>query len=285
MTYNELFILTLYPIILLLYCTGYYYRKGVDMANIKNIREYMTTWDRYTYEEGLKYCYHLSDATKKATLAILEKQKLISKKMNGKSSQNLIVNENKIDIVFSDIFSSMKDYISPALYIAEIVDECLSKKLDDDLICGIVGRGLRALPSFIRELDLEEKVLELLPGATSYRSPDEDVIGHTDILLRYNEKIYRLWSYQCSQRGLYNTVSRIRGERGNLLPGIHVLCPVNINSKTDIISLHDWKLHSDNYIKQVVDCINSKRYQNYNTIKHLNSYDNLFEHINKFVIQ
>lgn len=254
------------------------------MSNIKNIREYMTTWDRYTYEEGLKYCYHLSADAKKVTLAILKKQKLISKKMNGKSSQGLIVNENETYIVFSDIFSSMKGYISPALYIAKIVDECLSKQLDTDYICGIVGRGLRALPSFIRELDLEEKVLELLPGATSYRNPVEDVIGHTDILLRYNERIYRLWSYQCSKRGLCHTVSRLRGERGELLPGIHVLCPVNINSETDIISLHDWKLHSDNYIRQVVDCIDSKKYQNYHYIQHLDQYDNFFKHINKFVI-
>ena len=159
------------------------------------------------------------------------------------------------------------------------------KKIDDDLICGIVGRGLRALPSFIRELDLEAKVLELLPGATSHRSPSEDTLGHTDILLCYNKKIYRLWSYQCTEHGLNNTVSRLQGKRGKLLPGIHVLCPVNINSKTDIVSIHDWKLHSGDYIKQVVNCINSEQYQKYNTIKQLSSNDDLFKHIDKFVIR
>ena len=255
------------------------------MANIKNIREYMAKWDSCTYEEDLKNCCDLSDKTQKTTLDILEKQNLISKKMNGKSSQNLIVKEDKIDVIFSYIFSSMGDNISPALYIAKIVDECLSKKLDDDLICRIVGRGLRSLPSFIRELDLEEKVLECLPGATSYRSTAEDVIGHTDVLLHYNKRIYRLWSYQCTEHGLNNTVSRLQGKRGKLRPGIHVLCPVNINSEADIVSIHDWKLHSDDYIKQVVNCINSEQYQKYNTIKQLNSNNDLFKHVDKFVIQ
>ena len=97
-------------------------------------------------------------------------------------------------------------------------------------------------------------------------------------------KIYRLWSYQCTEHGLNNTVSRLQGKRGKLRPGIHVLCPVNINSEADIVSIHDWKLHSDDYIKQVVNCINSEQYQKYNTIKQLNSNNDLFKHVNKFVI-
>ncbi len=58
-------------------------------------------------------------------------------------------------------------------------------------------------------------------------APDEDIARHTDVLLKYNGSVFRIWLYQFSFAGLPHDIERILGRRGELPPGNHVLCPLN----------------------------------------------------------
>lgn len=247
------------------------------MQNIENIRYYIMKWKQLTYRQGLDNCYAIKKNIKvyDTTIQVLKVQQLEYKVMDGNSVKNIPVkNEGKTDIIFSDIFWKLiENYISPASYVATIVKACVDNNiLDVYEIAGIAGRGLRAFPSFLRELDLTYKFTKHFPDAKIINSPTQDVREHTDILIKNNDCDYRIWSYQNFERGLINTASRLRGTRGSIPDGIHVLCPIDIGNEFEREELEGWYFYSERYVNYLCEMIILEKPDDYSFVSKMSEY-------------
>lgn len=247
------------------------------MLTIGDIRKYMTVWKQQTYRSGLEYCYAIKKdkQTYDLTIEVLQLQKLDDKAMDGTSVQNIpIKNEGKVDVIFTDIFWDIAgEYITPVYYVASIVKQCVKRNiLNSEQVAGIVGRGLRSLPSFLREMDLTYKISCLFPEAEITNGPEQDVSEHTDILIKNGNIEYRLWSYQNFERGLNNTASRFYGRRGKVPKGYHILCPIDIGNSAEVEEVDGWYFYSDRYVKYIYDMISIEKPDEYETIARLQEY-------------
>lgn len=247
------------------------------MISIQDICRFMATWKQMTYRKGLEYCYSIKNDEKAFNICVevIDNQNLTDKYMDGTSVQNLpIINEGKTKVIFSDIFWSMADsYISPAAYVAMVVKQCEKQGVDDlGEITGTVGRGLRAFPSFLREMDLAYKISKILPDAIITNDPNMDVKEHTDILISSKDKKYRFWSYQSFERGLTNTAQRFYGNRGSVPYGVHVLCPIDIGNENEVELIDGWCLYSERYVQYLVDMIEIEKPDKYRDLRALEEY-------------
>lgn len=247
------------------------------MPTISDIRKYMDVWSRQTYRSGLEYCYQIKKdkLAYDFTIDVLRLQGLEARIMDGNSVQNIpIKNEGKVDIIFTDIFWELAgDYLTPVYYVASIVKKCLERRIEGlEQVAGIVGRGLRSLPSFLREMDLAYKLSLLFPDAEILNGPEQDVGEHTDILIMAGNYKYRLWSYQNTDRGLKNTAERFYGHRGEVPEGYHVLCPINISNKAEVEEINGWRFYSGRYVGDIYDMISVKKPDKYDSIARLQAY-------------
>lgn len=248
------------------------------MPDIANIRKYMETWNEYSYEQGLNFCIEAKQNERlfQLTEKILEILEIKDIPMNGFSIQHLTrkVDEGASGIVYSNIFyDSANKYITPVYYLAKMV-EAYEKEAayDEQEMAGKVARGLRAFPSFIREMDLEYKLGETLFNVESVRNPEQGIRDHTDILIRYDEQEYRVWSYQITPRGLNNTTERLLGKRGELPFGFHILCPIDVFNTAETEDISGWKLYADPYIQRVADALRQKKIEKYSEIMRKSQY-------------
>lgn len=247
------------------------------MANIQDIRKFMGTWKQMTYRKGLEYCYSIKNDSELFDLCIevIQRQNLADKFMDGNSVQNIpIIKEDKTRVIFTDIFWKLAgSYITPMYYIASIVNECVKSGVQSkDEITGTVGRGLRAFPSFLREMDLTYKISNRIQGADILNGPEQDVREHTDILIQKDGVNYRLWSYQNFERGLTNTAQRFYGKRGVVPQGIHVLCPIDIGNEREIEKVDGWYFYSDRYVNFLVEMMQIEKPDSYTEISRLQEY-------------
>lgn len=247
------------------------------MANIQDIRKFMGTWKQMTYRKGLEYCYSIKNDSELFDLCIevIQRQNLADKFMDGNSVQNIpIIKEDKTRVIFTDIFWKLAgSYITPVYYIASIVNECVKSGVQSkDEITGTVGRGLRAFPSFLREMDLTYKISNRIQGADILNGPEQDVREHTDILIQKDGINYRLWSYQNFERGLTNTAQRFYGKRGAVPEGIHVLCPIDIGNEREVENVDGWYFYSDRYVNFLVEMMQIEKPDSYMEISRLQEY-------------
>lgn len=247
------------------------------MANIRDIRHFMETWKRMTYKEGLEYCHSIKNDSElfKLCAEVIQRQNLADKFMDGNSIQNIpIITEDRTRVIFTDIFWKLVgSYITPAYYIASIVNECVKSGIQSkDVITGTVGRGLRAFPSFLREMDLTYKISGHIQGADIVNGPQQDVREHTDILIQCQGVSYRLWSYQNFDRGLTNTAQRFYGKRGAIPKGIHVLCPIDIGNESEVEKVDGWYFYSDRYVNFLVEMMQIEKPDSYTEISRLQEY-------------
>lgn len=237
----------------------------------------MGKWKQQTYRDGLEYCY-LIKKDKQAynlTVDVLKLQRLENKSMDGNSVQCIpIKEEGRVDIIFTDIFWNLAgDYITPVYYVASIVKKCLERRIEEPKqVAGIVGRGLRSLPSFLREMDLAYKLSLLFSDAEILNGPEQDVGEHTDILIMAGDHEYRLWSYQNTDRGLKNTAERFYGHRGEIPEGYHVLCPINISNKAEVEEINGWRFYSGRYVSDIYEMISVQKPDKYDSIARLQAY-------------
>lgn len=247
------------------------------MNNIENIRLLITKWKDLTYGQGLDSYYAIKkniEAYNK-TIEVLRMQDLECKIMDGNSVNNIpIKNEGSINIIFSDLFwKCVEGFISPASYVATIVKACIDKGNQNTYeIAGIVGRGLRAFPSFLRELDLKYKFKNHFPQAEIINSPRQDVGEHTDIMIKCSDCNYRIWSYQNFERGLSNTASRLRGDRGKIPDGIHVLCPIDIGNEYEREEIDGWYFYSERYVRYLNEMMIIEKPDDYSLVSRLGDY-------------
>lgn len=247
------------------------------MPTIGDIRKYMEKWGQLTYKQGLDYCYLIKKDKQvyELTLEVMKMQLLDQKMMDGNSVQNIpYKDEGKVDIIFTDIFWRLaQDYITPAYYVGAIVNECIKSKIvDKERVAGIVGRGLRAFPSFLREMDLTYKLSRFFPNAQIMNGPSQDVDQHTDVLVVSGDMEYRVWSYQNFVRGLENTASRIRGNRGEVPKGTHVLCPIDISNEYEKEEVDGWFFYSDRYVTYLHEMIVFEKPDSYNFVSRMSDY-------------
>ena len=249
------------------------------MQDIQKIRRYMEIWKEQNYKQGIDYCSLIDKKGKtyEYVVEILNIQKLTAKKMDGDSVTKIPRKEEmKMQVSFTDIFwNSTGSFISPAYYVALIVNECIKKgELKIDNIAGIVGRGLRAFPSFLREMDLANKIsIRLSENYSIESNPEQDIKDHTDILIKTDKGEYRVWSYQKSTRGLENISDKFLGKRGEIPDGYHLLCPINIDDEEDTEDVCGWRFYSDKYVDNLCNVINNpENLILYKNIKELDAY-------------
>ena len=209
------------------------------MNNIKNA---VKKWGEITFLDGLNMAQSNIDTkifefAKK--LLINNKLNLSKEKMTGWSFEGLPKTEENstFKVRFSDVFHEVihEPNFNPSLYICGLLKGLVNlghdlDNLDNDKVIGFVARGLRSFTSFIREPALANQLEDLFTAhnipASFDQSAEQDAKDHTDILINTNGKIYRLWIYQLSSRGLPHDIDRVLGRRGALLSGIHVMCPL-----------------------------------------------------------
>ena len=220
---------------------------------------------------------------------LFRQQNLLEKAMNGNSSMNLPCKyENSLDEIRFTVkfYETMKSgFLTPASYLVRIVQEwnylkSIGKPIkkpnwtEERLLLGIVGRGLRTLPSLIRELDLCQKLAERLEGARVFRTePKDDFESHTDLCIETKDKLYRVWSYQNTWRGMSNMHHKFKGKRGELESGYYLLCPYDIGNMFYVEELYTWCLHGKPYIDKVLTVLKEDVFLDYYKLTALPDYE------------
>ena len=134
-------------------------------------------------------------------------------------------------VIFSEIRERLyknntlciSNYLVEVLLALDKVEQEKNKSFSDEYRIGTMCRSLRTFASFIRECDLKE-MLEDAMGHISritkkhYVFPDVtaqmDSKEKTDILLHYDDKVFRIWSYQVTPAGVNKTSHRIIDDYG-----------------------------------------------------------------------
>lgn len=237
-------------------------------SDIKTLMRW--AWSNTTYSDNLSSIHSISDEVINITNNIFERLHIANKNMDGHSVIGLgrvDVCERNNPVVYSEIFNNMVNggFVSSAYYSAKITASCLENEIEDEnLIYGYICRGLRTLASFFREMDLEDKLKSSLIDSETTRNANLDISEHTDILIRCNGKEYRIWSYQDTDIGIRNGVSKLRGERGGEIPdGIHILCPL---STSDHDCWYGWWLYPQSTVNAVIQKMNEDNTDNYDEI-------------------
>ncbi len=203
---------------------------------MQNIRANCSVWAKKTYQEGLD-SLHIEDAyLKKLVLDIFDSLQISNIPMDGYSCEKLPkTEESRIGIrkTYSEFFHEEleKGTFTPASYLASIIKECSDNGIEKSKTVGTTARGLRTLTSLLREPDFAIALKTVLQKEDKEVSTNlnakQDSGDHTDVLLKYKGKTYRIWLYQFSSRGLPHDIERLTGKRGELPNGVHLICPLH----------------------------------------------------------
>lgn len=237
------------------------------MPTYKSIRGYMKTWSEVTFAQGLDRYFELNKPQNtewlERTKQTLEEQGLMGRRMDGSCSTGLIKQEGRTRIPFTTVFHNAVDssFFTPATYSADIVRACMEQGMSHDTTVRELGRALRALPSFIREMDLDQMVSAKIGEAgikvRNLQDAEVDIKGKTDVYVRVTRangerQAYRLWSYMTTRRSISNLRSRLMGDRGDLPAGLHLLCPFDSYHAR---RSYEWYLYPDQTIDEVATII------------------------------
>lgn len=208
------------------------------------IRELTDTWAGITWKMQLSTISAESKIIEKLT-DVLEKFGLLEKYVTGQSVTKLEKTQEEqflkgLNISYTKAFAlafSEDPQKLPILFLRNLALNFDFEKATPERFKGLVARGLRTFPSLMRDRDFGENLRRLLEtegfSETEFSvavDPEEDIPHHTDVLFHFREKVYRIWLYQLTSRGIPHDVERVLGKRGELPEGIHVLCPL----KTDL---------------------------------------------------
>ncbi len=176
-------------------------------------------------------------------------------------------------VSFSPIFHRLmqEEKMCPSNYIVNIIDALDVYEDEDaerneiihteDFYIGTIARGLRALASYIREYSLAEIIENyLLKYALQYgvqfemyrASVTQDMKYKTDILFRYDNQLYRAWSYQTTKNGIPKTSRRVLNANGH---GYNILFPFNMWEKNNVAGwfLYDEKITENTIAKLITN--------------------------------
>ena len=258
------------------------------MSGFQQIRGYMKDWAGMTYQEGMDRNLEIKSDERwyRASYRYLRKLRLNTKMMDGYSFREIPKNNVFTRISFTAIFHSCIDdgFFSPATYFSRLVKACIDQPMPENVGLDNLCRGFLSFPSFIREYDLRTKIEDTIRKkgikVESYAGPELDMGQHTDIIIVANGYPHHVWSYQSTNRGLLYAKKKLRGERGNIISGYHVLCPIDIYGSA--VDYYGWRLYSNEAIEKAADLMLFNREPDtYQTF--LESMENNVKVIYKFV--
>ena len=198
-------------------------------------RRYCSRWALLTYSQTLNKA-SVNVELKKAVRKCLVDLKMADLKVNGYSCEGLPKTDEGalgVKINYTDVFHNLvrRDRFSPVNYVIELIRIFREKQYSSAKLNGFIARSMRTLTSLLREPDFAELLeTSLYPHDRKViinLNPVQDAGDHTDVLLTFRRKTYRIWLFQFSDRGLPHDIERVSGKRGDLPNGIHVLCPLH----------------------------------------------------------
>jgi len=202
---------------------------------MKSFKNECLRWAQTTFDEQLNQIAD-SDNTEiiSTTKICFDNLKILNKHVDGYASEGLEkTSEGKNGKLknYTDIFHEIEESdFTPARYLYQLVKEYIDAKADIKKLNGFIARGLRTLTSLMREPDFAERIqLKLLSfdkDTVAKQCPKQDAGDHTDVLLNFKGKVFRIWLFQFSDNGLPHDIDRLTERRGVLPEGIHILCPL-----------------------------------------------------------
>lgn len=255
-----------------------------------NVRKETSKWKDRKFEELILESTELGFSIEQAKAAVFmlghanrNMNNILQKMVTGQLVEGLIKypeSENhRASFWFTDIFHDLEKEgnLSPATFCIEIARLLPNEKPSSNpVFCGgFLARGLRTFASLLREPDFESSLLLALkqsdPAVISQTDVDQDVYSHTDLLVTFNRKNYRLWHYQSSYWGINKLVKKLRGTtRGQLEDGLHALCPVDVfgdHTYGDVEDIHGWRLSSMSYCEKIRGLMANENPKSYEWIR------------------
>jgi hypothetical protein len=224
---------------------------------MKDIRTESKKWASETFESQLKKLTNKDNREIiEKTTECLRKLNLLNKKVNGYAAEGLQKNQEgnmgkrkNYTEIFHDLEKS--DELTPVNYLLKLIED--HKENGKVNLEGVIARGIRTFTSLLREPDFAVRIDKKLKArdekATARTATaEEDAKGHTDVIAEYKGKTYLIWLYQLSDNGIPHDIERISGKRGELLKGIHILCPL----RTELTDKYHKLLKNTNKLKQQI---------------------------------
>ena len=131
---------------------------------------------------------------------------------------------------------------TPAEYLLDYYGACLEWPL---ALCDMdLGRALRSLPSFLREIHLAG-MLRARGREVRIPAARENAELHVDFVLRLGRRDIAVWNYLDTPRSRAMLARKIRS-RGEIAEGLNLLAP--IRTDRDTAALHGWELSGAGYV-------------------------------------
>lgn len=157
--------------------------------------------------------------------------------------------------VFQDsvesVYKLYGDTWTPAEYLIDYYNNCVTQNKNKEL-----GRALVALPSFLREYILRDK---LITFGYNVSTPPSSVNAqeHVDLIFHTKGGVdVSVWNYIVTERSL-EFLPKKSQKRGRIRDGYNYLAPV-YRSTSDVDSLYDWDIPSDLYIDNFITNLKMK---------------------------
>ena len=241
-------------------------------------------WDAETFGSALDRIVETDEnkSSIELTRLVVNTQRLTDKPMNGNASESLKKNEfERMGVCYVSFFNKLENaegVWSPVDIIHEVCKNNIGRRkfyekkakqyntTFEDVTSMMCGRALRALPSYIREHQLENALINAFPHANFYHSEELDKKLHCDIMMEINGKRYYFWSFLSSNQSIGQFIDKFRNNRSGTIPdGYHVLCPFD-RDKEKSASYKGWCFYSRNYINEIKTAIYQREpYEYYST--------------------
>jgi uncharacterized membrane protein YfbV (UPF0208 family) len=208
----------------------------MNMSSSCPPRKTCPDWASKTYGEAVADTFWKSAETRSKLLSQLSRLGIKDVRITGHSVKGLQKTHEGFGarISYTETFSEVMEKTGgchPIDYLYTLVEKAISKNLNDERMTGLLARGMRTLASLMRDTDffytIAEKIKKEKLNLKVVRTSAEDSKSHTDVLIRGDKNLYRIWLFQNTRLGIPHDIERITGERGELPPGIHILCPLN----------------------------------------------------------
>ena len=241
----------------------------------------LNQWNAMTFKDALKKIHGDKEVLKLAEL-VLKKQGISDKPMNGCASEGLkTIEAERLRITYVSIFNQLIQ-TKPQWNMADCIYAVCEHALKDKefyykkagtlgysferIVWLMCGRMIRSLPSFIREIQLENSLQQAFPKAHMDRSEKLDTTLHCDIAMTINGENYYVWSFVKSDRSIKNFCQKFSGKRyGHVPDGYHVLCPFDVFSSNSVC-FNGWAMYSNEYVHSIKDAIKHKGKYQYDTV-------------------
>lgn len=241
----------------------------------------LTEWDKITFSQALA----VFDTTNKNPEAVelmkevVRHQRLQDVRMNGKCSENLrILEKERMRIVYAhmiEVLNEEQEYWTPLDVIYRVCENNVNDKKFYErkakamemsfqrLTSLMCGRALRALPSFVREYQLRNALKNRFKGAFFEKSEELDTRTHCDVKMTIGENEYYFWSFVPSGRGIKNFSDKFKGNRGALIDGVHVICPLDPHKPSKHCVFKEWCMYPNGYMDEIAQAIYNREHIKY----------------------